>query len=160
MHILSPQTDNCPAWISGRERMTVENTSWSISSKECCRPRRGLNPRPPGLQSDGFSCVFLNRYKKRIGRVQNWFGATSKNNFVSLTAVLSIVPRPSVFNEFPHCDAMLHSNLNSSNTDGSFTMVNSNSFLSPTKFFRQLKKTNTLGIFSYHFIKLYVVCTY
>ena len=49
MHILSPETDNCPSWISGRERMTVENISWSISTKECCRPRRGLNPRPPGL---------------------------------------------------------------------------------------------------------------
>ena len=35
--------------------MTVENISWSISTKECCRPRRGLNPRPPGLQSDGTS---------------------------------------------------------------------------------------------------------
>ena len=45
MHILSPETDNCP----------VENISWSISTKECCRPRRGLNPRPPGLQSDGAS---------------------------------------------------------------------------------------------------------
>ena len=55
MHILSPETDNCPSWISGRERMTVENISWSISTKECCRPRRGLNPRPLGLQSDGAS---------------------------------------------------------------------------------------------------------
>ena len=55
MHILSPETDNCPSWISGRERMTVENISWSISTKECCRPRRGLNPWPPGLQSDGAS---------------------------------------------------------------------------------------------------------
>ena len=55
MHILSPETDNCPSWISGRERMTVENISWSISTKECCRPRQGLNPRPPGLQSDGAS---------------------------------------------------------------------------------------------------------
>ena len=55
MHILSPETDNCPSWISGRERMTVENISWSVSTKECCRPRRGLNPRPPGLQSDGAS---------------------------------------------------------------------------------------------------------
>ena len=55
MHILSPETDNCPSWISGRERMTVENNSWSISTKECCRPRRELNPRPPGLQSDGAS---------------------------------------------------------------------------------------------------------
>ena len=35
--------------------MTVENISWSISTKECCRPRLGLNPRPPGLQSDGAS---------------------------------------------------------------------------------------------------------
>ena len=55
VHILSPETDNCPSWISGRERMTVENISWSISTNECCRPRRGLNPRPPGLQSDGAS---------------------------------------------------------------------------------------------------------
>ena len=55
VHILSPKTDNCPSWISGRERMTVENISWSISTKECCRPRRRLNPRPPGLQSDGAS---------------------------------------------------------------------------------------------------------
>ena len=35
--------------------MSVENISWSISTKECCRPRRGLNPRPSGLQSDGAS---------------------------------------------------------------------------------------------------------
>ena len=35
--------------------MTVENISWSISTKECCRPRQGLNPIPPGLQSDGTS---------------------------------------------------------------------------------------------------------
>ena len=54
VHILLP-TDNCSSWISGRERMTIENISWSISTKECCRPRRGLNLRPPGLQSDGAS---------------------------------------------------------------------------------------------------------
>ena len=47
MHILSPETDNCPSWISGRKRMTVENISWSISTKEYCRPRQELNPRPP-----------------------------------------------------------------------------------------------------------------
>ena len=41
MHILSQETDNCSSWISGRERMTVENISWSISTKECCRPSRG-----------------------------------------------------------------------------------------------------------------------
>ena len=36
MHILS-ETDNCPSWITRRETMTVENISWSISTKECCR---------------------------------------------------------------------------------------------------------------------------
>ena len=35
--------------------MTVENISWSISTKECCRPQRVLNRRPPSLQSDGAS---------------------------------------------------------------------------------------------------------
>ena len=52
MHILLPETDNCPSWISRRERMTVENISWSITTKECCRPQLGSNPRPPGLQLD------------------------------------------------------------------------------------------------------------
>ena len=55
VHILLPETDNCPSWISRRERMTVENISQSISTKESCRPWRGLNQRPPGLQSDGAS---------------------------------------------------------------------------------------------------------
>ena len=55
---LLPETHNCPSWISGRERMTVENISWSISTKECCQPREGrgvrwcLTLQPPGLQSD------------------------------------------------------------------------------------------------------------
>ena len=35
--------------------MTIENISRSISMKDCCRPRQGLNPRPPGLQLDGAS---------------------------------------------------------------------------------------------------------
>ena len=34
VHILLPETDNCPSWISGRKGMTVENISWSISMKE------------------------------------------------------------------------------------------------------------------------------
>ena len=29
VHILSPETYNCPSWISGREKMTLENISWS-----------------------------------------------------------------------------------------------------------------------------------
>ena len=66
VHILSPETDNCPSWISGRERMTVENISWSISTKECCRPRRGLNPRPPGSQS-----AHPTETKGKYGKVTN-----------------------------------------------------------------------------------------
>ena len=36
VHTLSTETNNCPSWISGRGRMTIENISWSISMKECC----------------------------------------------------------------------------------------------------------------------------
>ena len=45
VHILSPETDNCPSWISGRERMTVENISWSISTKDWLS--WGLTTRQP-----------------------------------------------------------------------------------------------------------------
>ena len=38
MYILSPETDKCPSWISGRERMAGENISWSIFTKEYCWP--------------------------------------------------------------------------------------------------------------------------
>ena len=34
-HILSPVTDNCPAWISSSWRMAIEMISWPISTKEC-----------------------------------------------------------------------------------------------------------------------------
>ena len=56
MHILSPETDNCPSWISGRERMTVEKY-FMINLHERMLPTSvgGWNPRPPGLQSDGAS---------------------------------------------------------------------------------------------------------
>ena len=47
----SARNDNCPSCISGRERMIIENISWSISMKECCRIPWGLNPRPPDHQS-------------------------------------------------------------------------------------------------------------
>ena len=43
--------NNCPAWISGRERMTVEIISWPISTKECCQLWRS-NRLPGGRTSD------------------------------------------------------------------------------------------------------------
>ena len=49
-------------------------------------------------------------------------------------------------------------NLNSSNTDGSLTMANSNSFLSPFEILPTAQENKYLGKF-YHLIrKLYVVC--
>ena len=71
--------------------MTVENISWSISTKECCRPRRGLNPRPPGLQSDGASnwatkADRKNKYLKIwilfLARAMNYLSQDVNRNFL------------------------------------------------------------------------------
>ena len=53
----------------------------------------------------------------------------------------------------------IQSNLDSSNTDGSFTMANSNSFLSPYEVLPIAQENKYLGKFSYFIVKLYVVCT-
>ena len=50
MCILSPETGNCPSWISRKERMAVEHISWSISTKECCQIQQGSDPQPPDHQ--------------------------------------------------------------------------------------------------------------
>ena len=55
---------------------------------------------------------------------------------------------------------ILQSNLDSSNTDGSFTMANSNSFLSPYEVLPLAQENKYLGKFSYFIVKLYVVCTH
>ena len=54
----------------------------------------------------------------------------------------------------------VQSNLNSSNTDGLFTMANSNSFLSPYEILPLAQENKYLGKFSYFIMKLYVVCTH
>ena len=54
----------------------------------------------------------------------------------------------------------VQSNINSSNTDGSFTMANSNSFLSPYKILPLAQENKYLGKFSYLIMTLYVVCTH
>ena len=71
--------------------MTVENISWSISTKECCRPRQGLNPRPPGLQSDGASnwateaeCIFKLKHNYRYS--SQYFLQCIRNDSVLLSA--------------------------------------------------------------------------
>ena len=49
-HILLPETDNCPSWISGREKMTVENISWSNLHKRMLSTWQGSNPQLPDHQ--------------------------------------------------------------------------------------------------------------
>ena len=70
--------------------MTIENISRSISSKECCRPQQGLNPRPPGLQLDGAS----NRATEAGNPVKT---ATDHYN-------LEILPHPSYSPDLSPCD--------------------------------------------------------
>ena len=48
----------------------------------------------------------------------------------------------------------LQSNLDSSNTDGSFTMANSNPFLSPYEILLLAQENKYLGKFSYFIMKL------
>ena len=55
---------------------------------------------------------------------------------------------------------LLQSNLNSSNTDGSFTMANSNSFLSLYEILPIAQENKYLRNFSYFIMKLYIVCTH
>ena len=51
-------------------------------------------------------------------------------------------------------------NLNGSNTDGSFTVDDSNSFFSPYKILPIAQENKYLIIFSYFIMELYVVCTH
>ena len=57
------------------------------------------------------------------------------------------------------CFRDIQSNPNSSNTDGSFTMANSNSFLSPYEILPIDQENTYLRQLSYFIMKLYVVCT-
>ena len=54
----------------------------------------------------------------------------------------------------------IQSNFNSSNTDVSFIMANSNLFVSPYEIIPIAQENKYLGIFSYFIIKLYVVCSH
>ena len=52
-------------------------------------------------------------------------------------------------------------NLNGSNTDGSFTVDDSNPFFSPYKILPIAQENKYLGfLFSYYIMELYVVCTH
>ena len=54
----------------------------------------------------------------------------------------------------------IHSQTSIARTDGSFTMANSNSFLSPYKILPISQVNKYFGKFSYFIMKLYDVCTH
>ena len=54
----------------------------------------------------------------------------------------------------------MQENLDDSNTDGSFTLANLNSILSPYEILPITKENKCLGISSYFIMKLYVVYTH
>ena len=54
----------------------------------------------------------------------------------------------------------IQSKLDGSNTDVSFTMANSNSFLSPYEILPIAQENKYFMIFSYFIVKLYFVCTH
>ena len=89
--------------------MTVENISLSISTKECCRPRRGLNPLPPGQVSTHicnfyFHCdhictpIFIYYY----GRISTYFYALPQNVARVLCYTLRNFDCPSIRQRFHH----------------------------------------------------------
>ena len=82
--------------------MTVENISWSISTKECCRPRRGLNPRPPGLQSDGAS-----NWATEAGNMKGGIVMQKKGHFSGLAWGATFSVFLWVFQLTCYCDHLL-----------------------------------------------------
>ena len=111
VHILSPVTDNCPSWISGRERMAVETFSWPISTHQDVKtiilciifiPRhkkkwRGIMLYPPNRLSvcpsvsasfpdsnlSSFWPIFF-KLCKDIDTREEWFGiANGLNSFIN-----------------------------------------------------------------------------
>ena len=62
---------------------------------------------------------------------------------------------------YPNIECLyIQYNLNGSNTDGSFTLDDSNSFFSPYKNLPIAQENKYLGIFSYFIMELYVACTH
>ena len=136
VHVLSPETDNCPSWISGRERMTVENISW------------------------------LNLYERMLpawgGRIRNLL-ITSWTRIHMVCIVrkhtLRVLIRTQASGEY-HNDILIQYNLNGSNPDGSFTADDSNYFFSPYKILPIGQENKYLGTFSDFIMELYVVFTH
>ena len=80
---------------------------------------------------------------------QSWFISCSgfKLPLSHLLGFITVVCDVSLMRKKTTKTEHIQSNLNSSNTNGLFTMANSNSFLSPFEILPMLKKTNVLGNF-------------
>ena len=62
VHILLPENDNCPSWISRRKRMTIKIIPWLISTKECCLTLRGSNLQGRDLLITSRMCIWLSHW--------------------------------------------------------------------------------------------------
>ena len=78
MHILSPETDNCPSWISGRERMTEKIFHDQSPWKNVAETQQGSNSWPPDLQSERIQLC----HRGRLGLV---YWSDVKNRFSNKT---------------------------------------------------------------------------
>ena len=103
-----------------------------------------------------YSCLKRIGYSLQRGNFQNLFAPfLKKKSILKVLDFLYPVPVKRWHNRH-----QIQSNLNSSNTDGSFTMANSNSFLSPYEILPLAQENKYLGKCSYFIMKLYVVCTH
>ena len=99
----------------------------------------------------------------RISRIRMKMSELKQNNFIILFRVKHDLAKMSdirIYRELFNTVLDLQSNLNSSNTDDSFTMANSNSFLSPYEVLPIAQENKYLRIFSNFFTTLYVMCTH
>ena len=68
-------TDNRPSWISIREKMTVENISWSNLNERMLPIRRASNPQPLDNESDAHQRKLyrLGRFSAIIYKEDNFY---------------------------------------------------------------------------------------
>ena len=115
-----------------------------------------------------YTLVYAN-HKLRLGNLLPWAKIFSADSHTLLCAYPEVqqgnplsyanisLPQAARCYMLMYCSEVTQSNLNSSNTDGSFTMANSNSILSPLEIFPIVQENKYLKIFSYFIMKLHVV---
>ena len=117
-----------------------------------------------GIQDNEGRLYFLgtqkkNKKKKKETKTKKKKKQKNKNKKkTTKTFESATVNDPLMFESFKYY--YIQSNLDSSNTDSSFTMANSNSFLSSYEILPIALKNKYLGEFSYFITKLYVLCTH